>query len=63
MRIFTLETPSERVGSEGEGSEYPWLNATELRYTATVYLVHLFALVSLVLGSGQEHYGSIASLD
>jgi len=33
MWIFTLETPSERVGREGERWEYPWLNATELRYT------------------------------
>jgi len=39
MWIFTLETPSERVGSEGARSEYPWLNATELRYT--IPLSHL----------------------
>jgi hypothetical protein len=39
MRFFALETPSERAGSEGERSEYSWLNATELRYT--IPLSHL----------------------
>ena len=46
--------------SEGARSEYPWPKAMTLRYTETVYLVHLVSLVSLVLGSEQEQDGSIA---
>ena len=47
MLFFSLEIPRSSYGGTGGRSEYPWLSATELRYTP-VCLVHPVYLVGLV---------------
>ncbi len=34
MLFFSLDIPRSSYGGTGGRSEYPWLSATELRYTA-----------------------------